>query len=72
MAALIQLHITGEQRIHCAGCEGRIVYALHRLPGVQDVIASASTQQVAVTVDPERVTPEQVRQRLDALGYRVE
>lgn len=72
MATLIQLEVIGEQRIQCAGCEGRIAYALRRLSGVQDVIASASTQQVSVTVDPERVTPQQIRQRLDELGYQVE
>ena len=72
MATLIQLQITGEQRMHCAGCEGRIAYALGRLPGVQGVIASTSTQRISVTVDPDRVTLEQIRQKLDELGYETE
>lgn len=72
MAAFIQLQVIGEQRIHCEGCEGRIAYALRRLPGVQDVIASASTQQISITVDPASTTAEQIRERLDELGYQVE
>ncbi len=63
--------VTGEQKIHCAGCEQRISNALKRLDGIQDVQASLQTQQVAVKIDPARVNPEQVRSRLEQLGYEV-
>lgn len=71
MINTIDFTVTGEQKIHCEGCEQRIDRALRRLPGVQDVEASAETQRVAVTLDPDRIGPEQVRERLDLLGYRV-
>jgi copper chaperone CopZ len=63
--------VTGEQQIHCAGCEQRIGNALRRLPGIQDVKASAGTQQVAVTTDPAAVSSDQVRAKLEQLGYQV-
>jgi copper chaperone len=63
--------VTGEQKIHCEGCEQRIDRALKRLPGVRDVEASAESQRVIVEMDPEQVGPEQVRERLDLLGYEV-
>ncbi len=71
MTNTIDFTVTGEQKIHCEGCEQRIHRALRRLPGIQDVEASAETQRVAVTLDPDRVGPEQVRDRLDLLGYQV-
>jgi copper chaperone CopZ len=63
--------VTGEQKIHCEGCEQRIDRALRRLPGVGSVEASAESQRVVVETDPDRVGPEQVRERLDLLGYEV-
>ncbi len=64
--------VTGEQKIHCAGCEQRIGNALRRLRGVTDVQASAETQRVAVRFDPAQVTPGEVRAKLEQLGYRVQ
>jgi copper chaperone len=63
--------VTGEQKIHCEGCEQRIDRALRRLPGVLGVEASSQSQRVLVEMDPERVGPEEVRDRLDLLGYEV-
>jgi copper chaperone CopZ len=63
--------VTGEQKIHCEGCEQRIGRALKRLPGVGSVEASAQSQRVIVEMDPEQVGPEQVRERLKILGYEV-
>ncbi len=71
MAETAHYTVIGEQKIHCAGCEERIMNALRRLPGVQDVQASHETQLVAVTFDPARVTPESVRAKLAQLGYQV-
>ncbi len=71
MAQTLEFVVTGEDRMHCAGCEQRVSNALRRLPGVQDVRASAATQQVLVTIDPAQVGSEQVRAKLEQLGYRV-
>ena len=72
MAQTLHYTVTGEQKIHCAGCEERIRKALRRLSGIQDVQASAETQQVVVSFDPARVTPDQVRAKFEWLGYRAQ
>ena len=71
MAQTINFRITGEQKLNCAGCEQRLGTALWHMPGIEDVQASAKTQQVTVTVDPTKVVPEQVRARLEQMGYEV-
>ncbi len=72
MRDTVQFSITGEQTIHCASCEARIERALRRVAGVQGVRANADTQQVAATIDPTQVTPEQVQAKLIALGYEAQ
>ncbi|MBI2311456.1 MAG: heavy-metal-associated domain-containing protein [Betaproteobacteria bacterium] len=71
MAVTIQLRVIGGEKIHCAGCEARIGYALRRLPGIQEVRASAETQAIAVTIDPDQISAEQIRARIEQLGYQV-
>ena len=71
MMTVLQLHVIGEEKMHCAGCETRVSNALRRLPGIRDVRASAETQQIAVTIDPSEVSREQVYARLQQLGYEV-
>jgi copper chaperone CopZ len=70
MARVVQFEVVGEERIHCAACESRIASALERLPGVEEVQASAETQRVKVTIDPARTGEEEVRARLRQLGYQ--
>lgn len=65
----IELQVAGEQTIHCAGCEQRIGNALRRLPGIQEVRASARTQRVLVRLDPSQLDVERVRAKLAQLGY---
>jgi len=69
MTQTLNFTVTGEQTIHCAGCEQRIDNALRRLPGVQEVEASAQTQHVRVRFDPAQINPDQVQSRLAQLGY---
>jgi copper chaperone CopZ len=71
MAQTVAFVVTGEEKMHCAGCEQRVGNALRRLPGVEQVQASAQTQRVVVSFDPARVSPEQVRAKLEQLGYQV-
>jgi len=54
MTKLIRFQVIGEERMHCASCEARVVLGLRRLPGVRDVHASAQTQQISVSVDSGR------------------
>jgi copper chaperone CopZ len=71
MTGRLNFQVIGEQTIHCAGCEQRIGRAIRLLPGVQDVQASAQSQQVRVAIDPTRVRPEAVQAKLEQLGYQV-
>jgi Cu+-exporting ATPase len=71
MALIIEFQVVGDEKIHCSGCETRIGFAVRRLPGVRDVRASAETQRISATIDPEEVSPEAVRARLQELGYEV-
>jgi copper chaperone CopZ len=71
MTQTLELKVTGGARINCAGCEQRIDNALRRLPGVEEVRASAQTQQVGVRFDPDRVQPDQVEAKLAQMGYEV-
>jgi len=71
MVRTVSFTVTGDEKIHCAGCELRIANVLRRLSGIQDVQASAESQQVVVQLDPARISPEQVRAKLKQLGYQV-
>ncbi len=70
MVQTLEFVVTGEEKMHCAGCEQRVSNVLRRLPGVQEVQANATTQQVRVTIDPSQVGAEQVRAKLEQLGYQ--
>jgi P-type Cu+ transporter len=72
MAQTVELVVTGEEKMHCAGCEQRVSNALRRLPGVQEVRANATTQHVLVTIDPSQVGADQVQAKLEQLGYQAE
>ncbi len=71
MTQTVDLTVIGEERIHCQSCEQRVSNALRRLDGVQDIRASAQTQQVEVRFDPSRVQPEQIQAKLERMGYEV-
>lgn len=71
MTHTIRFTVTGEQRMHCVGCEQRVGNALRRLPGVKTVQADAQTQLVVVTFDSSQVSPEQVQAKLEQLSYQV-
>jgi copper chaperone CopZ len=71
MTTMMDFTVTGEQDIHCEGCEQRITRALKRLDGVETVEASAQNQHISVETDPEQTGSGQLRDRLDLLGYDV-
>jgi copper chaperone CopZ len=70
MVQTLEFVVTGVEKMHCAGCEQRVSNALRRLPGVHEVQANATTQQVLVTVEASQVGAEQVRAKLEQLGYQ--
>jgi copper chaperone len=71
MVQTLEFVVVGENPICCAACEQRIGKVLRRLFGVLDVRASAHTQRVAVTIDRARVQPDQLRAKLEQMGYQV-
>ncbi len=71
MVQTLQLNVTGPQKIHCESCEERIVRALKRVPGINNVNANAKEQRISVSIDPDRTSPEQVQAKLRELGYEV-
>ena len=58
MAQTVNFTVTGEQKIHCMGCEEH-----HEL--------SAAPSRDSVTFDPARVSPDKVKAKLEQLGYHV-
>lgn len=65
------LRVTGEQTMHCGGCENTVKFALRQVPGVQDVEASHKTQLIKLSFDSQCADLERIQQELDWIGYRV-
>ncbi|KAB8007722.1 heavy-metal-associated domain-containing protein [Pseudomonas sp. Fig-3] len=63
--------VTGEEKMHCEGCESRVKNALQRLEGVQQVVANAEGQAIRVSIDSSKISPKQVEARLAQIGYEV-
>lgn len=70
MKTSLEFEVAGERRINCSACEVRISTALSRLPGVDRVEASAATQRVLVSIDPDMLSAPQVTAALEELGDR--
>ena len=68
MAETLNLHVTG---MTCGGCENSVKRALARLEGVITVEASHSEQRVSVIYDAGRVTPDQLTEKIAAVGFTV-
>lgn len=69
MTRTMTFTVTGEQAIHCAGCERRLGTVLRRLPGVARVDASAATQRVTIVYDPDQVSEQQLAAKLARAGF---
>ena len=59
-----------DKGIHCPGCEVGIQRVLSKLPGIKEVKASYKSQIVSVTLDPEEVTGQEIREKLEDMGYK--
>jgi len=55
----------------CGGCENAVKRALLKLDGVVEVTPSHIEGSVVVVRDADRIGLEAIRQRIEALGYRV-
>ena len=68
MMETLTLKVTG---MTCGGCENAVKRGLARLDGIGEVTASHAEARVTVTFDPDRVSPEEIRARIGAMGYTV-
>src|SRR5260221_12345652 len=53
----------------CASCAMRIEKGLKKVPGVKDASVNFATEQASVTYDPAQTGPEQLIQKVEAVGY---
>lgn len=72
MLSQLRYTVSGEEKMHCAGCETRIQNALKRLDGVYEVQASTDEQEIALSINTDKVGADQIEQRLEQLGYQVQ
>lgn len=56
----------------CASCIARIEGSLRKLPGISSADVNLATGEAAVCFNPNLVTPTDIRQKVDAIGYRAE
>jgi len=54
----------------CAACSGRIERVLNKLPGVVKAEINLSTAQASIDYLPETVSPAQLYQRINKLGFQ--
>lgn len=54
----------------CASCAMRVEKGLKKVPGVVDAQVNLATEKATVTYDPGQVAPEQMMQKVDAIGYK--
>ncbi len=66
----LELTVKGEELLHCEGCENRVQSVVSKLPGVLKVKADHKTQEIRVTLDGDRITPDEVRDKLDFMGCK--
>src|SRR5512147_1934695 len=56
----------------CASCVARIEGSIRKLPGISSADVNLATGEAAVCFNPDLVTPTDIRQKVDAIGYRAE
>lgn len=56
--------------MHCVSCAVSIKQALDMLPGVVESSISYAGEEGVVTYDPEKVSPEDIKNTVESLGYK--
>lgn len=57
--------------VTCPTCVVNIETALKDLPGMDDVQVNFGAERITARYDPNQVTPEQMQQRIEAVGYAI-
>lgn len=65
--ATVSLHIEG---MTCASCKIAVRTALSRLDGVKEAEVDVAKKSATVEYDPAKVTPQQLVDAVNRLGYR--
>lgn len=65
----IELSVNG---MTCAGCENTIKNGLKQMEGVVEVEASYQNKKVTVKVEKDKVSREEIAQKIESVGYTVE
>jgi copper chaperone CopZ len=55
--------------MHCGGCENAVRTALQRTEGVIRVRADHRRDEVQLRFDPDRISDQQIRDRIRAAGF---
>lgn len=64
----VTLQVTG---MTCAACSTRIEKGLNRMDGIEAATVNLALEKVTVTYDNQALKPEQIEQKIQALGYDV-
>ncbi len=68
----LKLKVTGQQTLHCAGCERTAEVTLSRLPGVKSVKADHKVQMIQMSMVSGETDLGEVKAELKRIGYEVE
>lgn len=66
-SATVSLHVEG---MTCASCKVAVRTALSKLDGVRDAKVDVHRKSAAIDYDPARVTPQQMVDAVNRLGYQ--
>ncbi|MGQ0714305.1 MAG: heavy-metal-associated domain-containing protein [Gemmatimonadaceae bacterium] len=61
--------VIGDQKLHCEGCENRVMRLLKGIEGVVRARAQASDQRVDVQFDSAVLDSDRIAERLAQAGY---
>lgn len=69
MLKSMRFEVVGEQKLHCDGCENRVMRLLKGVQGIVRVRAQSSNQHVDVQFDPDVLDEAGIAARLAQAGY---
>jgi copper chaperone CopZ len=61
--------ITIKSSLECKACKDKIENGLKKISGILGVEATVSDKTVKVKYNPDKITPEKIRQEIVKLGY---
>ncbi len=66
-----QMTTLNVEGMHCSGCEQRVTRVLEQLAGVKVLRVDHQQGEVEVRLDPAQGSLDEVRSRIEQLGYQV-